>query len=450
MPPAGLASGGLKPQAPAGTGTVNPSSARPPDAHNLRRATKSTVGIVIIFVGLLIMIGFAAGDLSQPRGRRPDAVAAILLPAPVRWRVTDREMSAAMQRRLAQVREQDPEADYSSIAGDFEPLLQQLIDQKAMQAFAARHGFVISKRLVDAEIANLPGVRGLAGQVTSDSYQQFLARQRMTDREVREAISASLLQRLLLTPAASNARVPIGIATHYASMLLEERQGEVALVPVEAFAAGLDPTDAQIQQFYGANQSRYMVPEQRVLRLARIGPQQVANVTATDQEIQAFTTQTRTSMAPGSSGRSARPSFPASRSRRRSPSAPAPASRWRRRQSPPAWAPRTSPSGNRVGSSSPTLRAKRSHRRPSAPSPVRHRRPRPVAARLARGADRIGANRGRQVARPGPRRDCGGSPPRSGQTRSPTSSTRFRTRSTAAPISTRRHGPRTCRLRPLR
>jgi peptidyl-prolyl cis-trans isomerase D len=255
---------------------------------SMRRATKSTVGlIVIIFVGILIMIGFALGDLTN-LGVGGPGLSSNTLARAGSHEITDREMSAAMQRRLGQVREQDPEADYSTIAGDFEPILQQLIDQKALQAFADRHGFVVSKRLVDAEIATLPGVRGLTGEVTSESYQQFLARQRMTDREVRDAISASLLQRLLLTPAASNARVPIGIATHYASMLLEERQGQVALLPLEPFAAGLSPTDAQIQQFYASNRSRYMVPEQRVLRLARIGPQQVANVTATDQEIQAY------------------------------------------------------------------------------------------------------------------------------------------------------------------
>ncbi|HUG45614.1 MAG TPA: peptidyl-prolyl cis-trans isomerase [Sphingomicrobium sp.] len=252
-----------------------------------RRATKSTLGlIVIIFVGLMIMIGFAMGDLTNLGVGGPNLGSNTLASAGS-LEVTDSEMSAAMQRRLAQAREQDPEATYSSIAQDFEPILQQLIDQKALQAFADKHGFVISKRLVDAEIASLPGVRGLTGEVTSQSYQQFLAQQRVTDAEVRDAITAALLQRLLLTPAASNARVPIGIATPYASMLLEERQGQVALLPLEPFTAGLNPTDAQIQQFYGANRSRYMVPEQRVLKLARIGPEQVANVTATEEEIQA-------------------------------------------------------------------------------------------------------------------------------------------------------------------
>ena len=62
------------------------------------------------------------------------------------------------------------------------------------------------------------------------------------------------------------------MATPYASMLLEQRNGEVTLVPVDAFTAGLNPSDADLQRYYAANRSRYMVPEQRVLRIARIGP----------------------------------------------------------------------------------------------------------------------------------------------------------------------------------
>jgi peptidyl-prolyl cis-trans isomerase D len=74
-------------------------------------------------------------------------------------------------------------------------------------------------------------------------------------------------------------------------MLLEAREAEIAIVPAERFAAGVpQPTDPDIQRFYRENHARYMVPEQRVLNIARIGPAQVADVAATDQEIAAFYT----------------------------------------------------------------------------------------------------------------------------------------------------------------
>jgi peptidyl-prolyl cis-trans isomerase D len=253
-----------------------------------RRLSKSTIGTGIIgIVGLLILIGFAWGDISSLSlgngGFNSDTLAKA-----GSLNITDRDMSSAMQRRLGQVRQQNPEATYASLAADFDPLLESLISERALQSFADKNGFVLSKKLVDAEIANIPGVRGLNGQVTSQAYQAFLAQQKLTDEQVRDLISGSLLQRLMVTPAVNNARVPVGVATPYASMLLEERQGAVALIATSLFTAGLNPTDAQLQQYYTANRTRYMIPEQRVLKIAKIGAEQVANVSASPQEVQAY------------------------------------------------------------------------------------------------------------------------------------------------------------------
>jgi peptidyl-prolyl cis-trans isomerase D len=252
-----------------------------------RRLSKSTVGsiIMVLFV-VAILASFALGDISNLRNGA--GLSSSTLAKIGGQQVTDRDMSRAMERRLADVRQQNPEADYATIASDFEPILTSLIDQRTLQAFADKYGFNLSKRLVDAEIANIPGTRGLDGKFSEIAYQSFLAQQRMTDQEVRQLISSSLMQRMLLTPVATNARVPVGFATPYASMLLEARQGDVAIVPVTSFRAGLTPTDADLQRFYAANRNRYMVPEQRVLRLARIGPEQVAGVTATEPEIVAY------------------------------------------------------------------------------------------------------------------------------------------------------------------
>ena len=75
---------------------------------------------------------------------------------------------------------------------DFEPLLNALIDQRTLQAFADKYGFTLSKRLVDAEIANIPGTEGLDGKFSEQAYQGFLAQQRMTDQEVRQLIISAI------------------------------------------------------------------------------------------------------------------------------------------------------------------------------------------------------------------------------------------------------------------
>ncbi len=256
---------------------------------SVRRLSKSTVGSIIMALFVLaIAASFALGDLSNVGGGSLGGGGGSTLVKVGDRAVTDRDMSQAMERRLAQIRQQNPEAVYATIARDFDQLLAFLVDERAIEAFAAKFGFVLSKRLIDAEIASIPGTRGLDGKFSEQAYASFLAQQRLTDAEVRRLISAGMLQRILLAPVGTAARVPVGVATPYASMLLEARQGEVAMVPIAAFRAGLTPTDADLQRFYATNRTRYMVPEQRVLRLDKIGPEKVAGVTATDAEILAY------------------------------------------------------------------------------------------------------------------------------------------------------------------
>lgn len=255
-----------------------------------RRVSNSKIGtwiMVIILIGILA--GFAISDISNfGSGNIGFGMGSSTLARVGDQQVTDREMSESMQRRLQEVRRTKPEADYATIASDFDTLLNALIDQRALLAFADKFGFHLSKRLIDAEIATIPQTKGLNGQFSQQAYEQFLAQQRLTDSQVRQIISGGLLQRLLLTPVATNARVSVGMATPYASMLLESREGQVVAIPLGTFRAGLNPTDADLQRYYAANRNRYMIPEQRTIRIARIGPEQVAGLAATDPEIAAY------------------------------------------------------------------------------------------------------------------------------------------------------------------
>ena len=253
---------------------------------SFRRLSKSTVGTVIMALFLAaIVASFAIGDIQNVLSGGGFSGSSDSLVKVGSREVTDRDISRAMDRQLSQVRQENPEADMSAIAGDFEQLLSALVDAETLEAFASKFDFNLSKRLVDGQIANIPAAKGLNGQFSEQSYRAFLQQQRVTDEEVRWIIRNGLLQQLMIAPAVVNARAPVGMARPYASILLEAREGDVAFVPTEAFRAGLNPTPADIQRFYAANQRRYMLPEQRVLRVAKIGPEQVANVQASDKEI---------------------------------------------------------------------------------------------------------------------------------------------------------------------
>jgi len=253
-----------------------------------RRLSKSAVGTAIMVLFLIaILASFALADMSSVGSGRLGSGGDSLVRVGDE-RITTRDLDSAMRRVLNQARQQDPDATYASIANQFGPLLESLIDERTRIAFAADHGFVLSKRLVDAEIAKLPQTRGLDGKFSEQAYAQFLSQQQMTDADVRRMLQTALTQRLILAPAVVNARVPLGVARPYASMLLEEREGQVAVIPAELFRAGLNPSDGDLQAFYAQNSRRYIVPEQRVLRVAKISAETVPGAVPSEAEIAAY------------------------------------------------------------------------------------------------------------------------------------------------------------------
>ncbi|MEA1071374.1 peptidylprolyl isomerase [Sphingomonas sp. LY160] len=253
-----------------------------------RKSSKSTLGTIILVVFLLaIAASFALADISNVRSGPLGGGVGGALAEVGDEEITDRDMTSAMRQALNRLQQQNPEATYADLANDFGAILNSQIDERALLAFAKDQGFVLSKRVVDAEIANIPQTRGLDGKFNQQAYDAFLQQQQMTDADIRRLLNAAIMQRLVLAPAAVEARIPVGVARPYASMLLEQRSGQIALVETDRFRAGLNPTDGDLQSFYAQNSQRYMVPEQRILRMARITP---AAVTAapTDAEIAAY------------------------------------------------------------------------------------------------------------------------------------------------------------------
>nr|WP_314443932.1 peptidyl-prolyl cis-trans isomerase [uncultured Sphingomonas sp.] len=254
---------------------------------SFRRLSKSKfgTGILIAFL-LLILASFAVADLSnfQQGGSLPQNTLAKVGGV----ELTQTDLDTAMQRRLTQIRQQNPQATYADLAGDYDAIVNALIQERTLWAYARKHGFTVSKKLIDAEIVKLPGVRGLDGRFSEAAYRAFLAQERLTDAQIRREIETSLLQRLLIAPVAANVRIAQGIARPYADSLLEQRSGSLGLIPFAAFTGGPAPTAAEIQTFYRQNAARYTVPERRSFRLARITNEQLGPIAATDQEIAAY------------------------------------------------------------------------------------------------------------------------------------------------------------------
>jgi peptidyl-prolyl cis-trans isomerase D len=205
--------------------------------------------------------------------------------------ITQTEIADQINRQLARARQQQPELTTPQFlaGGNYERIVQQLITQKAITAFARDHGLAASKRMIDGEIASIPAFQNLAGQFDETVFRSALRGENMNEARLREELAGSLITRQLLVPVAASVRVPQSIAQQYASLLLEQRTGSIGLVPTAAMGRGREPTEQEVATFFRDNANRYVIPERRVIRYAAFGREQLGQAAeATPAEIQAF------------------------------------------------------------------------------------------------------------------------------------------------------------------
>lgn len=194
-------------------------------------------------------------------------------------------------RAYARAHDQQPNLDMAAFLaqGAFEQTVAQLITTTALQHYGNARGLTVSTRMVDREIVNIPAFHNFTGQFDQNTFRAMLAQQSVTEAQLRDDISRSLMQRQLLGPIALGARVPEAVAREYAALLLEKRRGTIGVVPAALMAPGINPTEAELAAFYQRNRAAFTVPEQRMFKYALISADQIppASVTPTEAEIAA-------------------------------------------------------------------------------------------------------------------------------------------------------------------
>lgn len=258
----------------------------------LRRIFNSRIGLIGSFIFIaLVAIAFAGSDVTNTFMGTGTGLGGATVAEVGKHDVTAEELSMRVQNQLDVQRREAPGLDMTSFvnAGGFEQTLEQIINVRALEGFAARIGLGVSKRLVDGEIASIPAFNGPDGRFDRNTFLSVLAQRKVSERQLRDDIASDLLTRQMLVPVAGAARVPMAVARPYAQLSLEARGGLVGFVPSAAMAKGNPPTEAELTAYYSKNVARYTVPERRVIRYAMFGKVMLAEkVKPTEADIAAY------------------------------------------------------------------------------------------------------------------------------------------------------------------
>jgi peptidyl-prolyl cis-trans isomerase D len=203
-------------------------------------------------------------------------------------KVSSTELLRRAQNQFESARRQQPAIDQKAFVagGGFDSIADALIGAHALEAWGRHQGFAVGKRLIDAQIATIPAFRGVTGQFDENAMRAALAQARVSERDLRGDIAADLLRNQILMPVIAAGSGSAALAKPYATILLEERQGSVGIIPFQAFVDPRQPSEAEVAAAYKANIAAYTRPEARVLRYALFGTAQVAaQAVPTDAEV---------------------------------------------------------------------------------------------------------------------------------------------------------------------
>lgn len=252
-----------------------------------RRLINSKVGIVVALALLVVIaIGFAATDIRQLGGG--GAVASGSVAKVGGTQVSTKDLSGRVDQQMREARQRQPGIDIAGFvaSGGVESTLDRLLNGMALQVFGERNGVRASDRLIDGQIASIPGFQGLSGKFDEKTFRAALAQQRVTEAELRADIANGAISTQLIGPIAGATQVPAEIAKVYAQLLLERRAGEIGIIPAASLPAGPAPTAQEVQTYYQRNIARFTIPERRVLRYASFDASRVADkAKPTDAEI---------------------------------------------------------------------------------------------------------------------------------------------------------------------
>lgn len=150
-----------------------------------------------------------------------------------------------------------PEARYAT--------LERLVRERVLAAAAERFKLGTSDQRLAAELQQSPEIASLRrpdGSLDMERYRQLLSSQGMNPEMFEASVRADLSNRQVLLGIGASAMATRAAADLALNAYFEKREIQLALFSASDFAARLAPTDAELEQFYKANEKQFQAPEQ--------------------------------------------------------------------------------------------------------------------------------------------------------------------------------------------
>ncbi len=214
--------------------------------------------LLILIIPSFVLVGIE-GFTPDPRGAPVAQVDGQDI-TQVDWDRAHQEQSQRLRQAMPTIDPamlDSPEARFAT--------LEHLVRQRVLTAAAQAYKLHISDQRLALSLQEhevIAGLRRPDGTLDVEAYRQLLARQGLTPELFEAQVRAELAQIQVLQGLEGSSFAPEAVAKIALDAFFEQRQVRVASFDARDHAAGVVPSDAEIQAFYDANLYLFQAPEQ--------------------------------------------------------------------------------------------------------------------------------------------------------------------------------------------
>lgn len=226
----------------------------------IRKHTKVTMGLLF----LLIVPSFVLFGLD---GYNRDDQKGMVVAKVDGQEIVQSQWDQAHQREVDRLRASMPSLDAKLLDSPEAryATLERLVRERVLTAAASRFKLATSDQRLARDLQENPEIAALRrpdGTLDIERYRQLLGSQGLSPEMFEANVRGELSSRQVLAGVAGTGFAPTLAADTALNAYFEKRDIQVARFAASDYAAKLVPTDADLEQYYKANESQFQAPEQ--------------------------------------------------------------------------------------------------------------------------------------------------------------------------------------------
>ena len=252
----------------------------------IRKHTKWTMALLfLLIVPSFILVGMNSNP-SAEKGKVVARVDGTEITQP-EW---DREHLKEVDRLRASMPTVDPKLLDSADARY--ATLERMVRERVIAVAADKLKLSTSDQHLARELQNSPEIAALRrpdGGLDMERYRQLLGTQGLSPEMFEANVRSDLSRRQVLAGVTSSGLLVNAAAELALNAFFEKREVQLARFNAADYAAKLNPTDADVEQFYKANEKLFQAPEQASIEYVMLDLDTVAKgITVNDADLKTY------------------------------------------------------------------------------------------------------------------------------------------------------------------